>query len=69
MMLEELNLSEKKSLDFYILFYTYHNRNVPFNVKTILFTMKGLGYQKNYLAMTISKLSKLRYLSEPDLGI
>ncbi len=59
----------KKNLEFYILYYTYHNLNIPFDCKTICFAIESIGYQKNYVAMTLSKLKKMRYISEPKLGI
>jgi len=59
----------KRNLEFYILYYTYHNLNIPFDCKTICFAIRGLGYQKNYVAMCLSRLVKMRYISEPKLGI
>ncbi len=62
--------SERKvPLDFYILWLGYHHMNIPFNAKTMMYALKGLGYQKNYLAMTLSKLSKKRFLFTDELGI
>jgi len=58
-----------KNLDYYVLYYTYHNINIPFDCKTIHFVLQGLSYRKNYLAMTLSKLVRNRYLTEPQLGI
>lgn len=60
---------QEKNLDFYILYYTYHNINIPFDCKTIGFALKSLGYQKNYVAITLSKMVRNRYLSEPQLGV
>lgn len=62
-------IETKKNLEFYILYFTYHNLNIPFDCKTICYAINGLGYQKNYVAMTLSKLKRMRYISEPRLGI
>ena len=69
MMLEKSQSETKKNLEYYILYYTYHNLNIPFDCRTICFAISGLGYQKNYVAMTLSRLKKMRYISEPKLGI
>jgi len=69
MMLQRSVNESRKNLEFYILYYTYHNLNIPFDCKTICFAINGLGYQKNYVAMTLSKLKRMRYISEPRLGI
>ncbi len=68
-MLQRSVNESRKNLEFYILYYTYHNLNIPFDCKTICFAINGLGYQKNYVAMTLSKLKRMRYISEPRLGI
>jgi len=60
---------KKASLDFYILWLTFHHMNIPFNAKTMMYALRGLGYQKNYLAMTLSKLSKKRFLFTDRLGV
>ena len=68
-MLVKSQSETKKNLEYYILYYIYHNLNIPFDCKTICFAISGLGYHKNYVAMTLSKLKKMRYISEPRLGI
>jgi len=69
MLLQKSEDQKGKGLDFYILYYTFHNINIPFDCKTIGFALRALGYQKNYLAMTLSRLVRCRFLSEPKLGI
>jgi len=69
MMLIKEESETRKKLEYYILYYTYHNINIPFDCKTIYFAIESLGYQKNYVAMTLSKLVQRRYLTEPQLGI
>lgn len=75
MMLENLQselppvILNKKNLEFFILSYTLQNQNVPFNCKTISYALKGLNYQKNYIAITLSKLVRFKYISEPELGV
>jgi len=69
-MLIQKRAEEKgKGLDFYILYYTFHNINIPFDCKTLGFALSGLNYKKNYLAMTLSKLVRNRFLDEQALGI
>lgn len=66
----QVSKNEKKNpLDFYILWIGYHHLNLPFNAKTMMYALKGLGYQKNYLAMTLSKLSRKRFLFTDNCGI
>jgi hypothetical protein len=69
MLIQKSQIEKGKALDYYILYYTFHNINIPFDCKTIGFALRGLGYQKNYLAMTLSRLVKCRFLAEPKLGI
>jgi len=69
MLIQKSENQKGKGLDFYILYYTFHNINIPFDCKTIGFALRALGYQKNYLAMTLSRLVKCRFLAEPKLGI
>ena len=64
------NLQEiKKNLEFFILSFTLQYRDVPFNCKTISYALRGLNYQKNYIAITLSKLVRFKYISEPELGV
>ena len=69
MMLQKSQSETKKNLEYYVLYYTYHNLNIPFDCRTICFAISDIGYQKNYVAMTLSRLKKMRYISEPKLGI
>ena len=69
MLIQKSENQRTKALDYYILYYTFHNLNIPFDCKTISFALRGLGYQKNYLAMTLSRLVRCRFLAEPKLGI
>jgi len=69
MMLQKLQSEVKKNLEFFILSYTLQNQEVPFNCKTISYALRELNYQKNYIAITLSKLVKFKYLSEPELGV
>jgi len=69
MMLVDLQTQVKRNLEFYILYYTYHNRNVPFSCKTISFALKELKYKSTYVGITLSRLRRCRYLTEPILGI
>ncbi len=77
MMLQKSQTKLSKNLDFYILWYSYQLMeltkylpiNVTFDNKTILFALRGLGYQKNYIAMTLSKLVRIKYLNEPEIGV
>ena len=69
MLLQKTETNVQKNLDFYILYYTFHNINVPFDCKTISFALRNLGYRKNYVAITLSKLVRNRYLYEPILGV
>ena len=65
----ENQLEQKKDLAFFILCYTYMHRNIPFNCKSLSFALKSLGYKKSYVAISLSKLRRLRFLIEPELGI
>jgi len=69
MMLVNPQTELKRNLEFYILYYTYHNRNVPFSCKTIAFALKELKYKNSYIGITLSKLRRFRYLTEPRLGV
>lgn len=69
MMLQNLESEIKKNLEFFILSYTLQNQDVPFNCKTICYALREINYQKNYIAITLSKLVKIKYLSEPELGV
>lgn len=59
----------KKDLSFFILYYMYKHQNIPFNSKSLSFALKSLGYKKSYVAISLSKLRRLRFLSEPEVGI
>lgn len=69
MMLVNPQTELKRNLEFYILYYTYHNRNVPFSCKTISFALKELKYKNSYIGITLSKLRRFRYIAEPKLGV
>lgn len=69
MMLVNAQTELKRNLEFYILYFTYHNRNVPFSCKTISFALKELKYKNSYIGITLSKLRRFRYLTEPILGV
>jgi hypothetical protein len=69
MLIQKREEEKGKALDFYILYYTFHNINIPFDNKTLGFALSGLNYKKNYLAMTLSKLVKTRFLEEQSNGI
>lgn len=69
MLVQKREEEKGKGLDFYILYYTFHNINIPFDCKTLGFALRGLNYKKNYLAMTLSKLVRSRFLDEQALGI
>ncbi len=69
MMLIKEESQTRKKLEYYILYYTFHNMNIPFDCKTITFAIKSLKYGKGYIAMTLSNLVHRRYLTEPEVGI
>jgi len=69
MLIQKSESEREKALDFYILYYTFDNFNIPFDCKTISFALRALGYQKNYLAITLSRLVRCRFLAEPERGI
>ncbi len=69
MLIQKREQERGKGLDFYILYYAFHNINIPFDCKTLAFALRGLDYKKNYLAMTLSRLKKCRFLTEEAHGI
>jgi len=58
-----------KNIEFYFLNFFYNNRNLPFNAKTLHCHFKCMGYKQGYTAISLSKLGRARYLSEPEIGV